>query len=189
MDFTYTEEQQAIAELAFRILSEQLPPDRLRELERTEGWFADDVWLALAKADLLGIALPEADGGAGYGITEACLIAQQVGRTVAPVPYLSTIVGSALPLAHFGSEAQRRRFLPSVIDGTATLTLALYEPTSVAVPAVPTTQATPDADGWRIDGEKSLVVGADRAAAILVPARTGEASSALFLVDPNAEGS
>ena len=188
MDFTYTEEQQAIAELAFRILSEQLPPDRLRELERTEGWFADDVWLALAKADLLGIALPEADGGAGYGITEACLIAQQVGRTVAPVPYLSTIVASALPLAHFGSDAQRRRFLPSVIDGTATLTLALYEPTSVAVPAVPTTQATPDADGWRIDGEKSLVVGADRAAAILVPARTGEASSALFLVDPNAEG-
>lgn len=188
MDFTYTEEQQAIAELAFRILSEQLPSDRLRELERTADWFADDVWLALAKADLLGIALPEADGGAGYGITEACLIAQQVGRTVAPVPYLSTIVGSALPLAQFGSEAQRRRFLPSVIDGTATLTLALYEPTSVAVPAVPTTQATPDADGWRIDGEKSLVVGADRAAAILVPARTGEASSGLFLVDPNAEG-
>ena len=62
--------------------------------------------------------------------------------------------------------------LPDVIAGTATLAVALYEPSDVAVPAVPTTQATADGDGWRLDGEKSLVVGADRAAAILVPART-----------------
>ena len=60
MDFTLTDEQQAIAELAHRILSEQLPPERLRELERTESWFADDVWAGLGQADLLGIALPEA---------------------------------------------------------------------------------------------------------------------------------
>jgi len=188
MDFTYTDEQQAIAELSHRILSEQLPPDRLRELERTDAWFADEVWLALAKADLLGIALPEADGGGGYGIAGACLIAQQIGRTVAPVPFLSTIVASALPLARFGSDEQRQRFLPSVIDGSATLAMALYEPSDVAVPAVPSTQATPEGDGWRLDGEKSLVVGADRVAAILVPARTGEATSGVFLVEPDAAG-
>ena len=188
MDFTYTDDQQAIAELTYRILSEQLPPDRLRELEQTDGWFADDVWLALAKADLLGIALPEADGGGGYGIAEACLIAQQIGRTVAPVPFLSTIVASALPLAQFGSVLQRQRFLPSVIDGSATLAMALYEPSDVAVPTVPSTQATPDGPRWRLDGEKSLVVGADRVAAILVPARTGEATSAVFLVEPGAVG-
>ena len=188
MDFTYTDDQQAIAELTYRILSEQLPPDRLRELEQTDGWFADDVWLALAKADLLGIALPEADGGGGYGIAEACLIAQQIGRTVAPVPFLSTIVASALPLARFGSDEQRQRFLPSVIDGSTTLAMALYEPSDVAVPTVPSTQATPDGPRWRLDGEKSLVVGADRVAAILVPARTGEATSAVFLVEPGAVG-
>ena len=188
MDFTYTDDQQAIAELTYRILSEQLPPDRLRELEQTDGWFADDVWLALAKADLLGIALPEADGGGGYGIAEACLIAQQIGRTVAPLPFLSTIVASALPLARFGSDEQRQRFLPSVIDGSATLAMALYEPSDVAVPTVPSTRATPDGSGWRLDGEKSLVVGADRVAAILVPARTGEATSAVFLVEPGAVG-
>ena len=94
MDFTLTDEQQAIADLAHRILSEQLPPERLRELEQTDAWFADDVWAELGKADLLGIALPEADGGGGYGILEACLIAEQIGRTVAPVPYLSSIVGA-----------------------------------------------------------------------------------------------
>lgn len=188
MDFTYDEEQQAIAELAYRILSDQLPAARLRELEQTDGWFADDVWAALAKADLLGIALPEADGGGGYGLIEACLIAQQVGRTVAPVPYLSTIVASALPIAEFGSPAQRQRLLPPVIDGTATLSFALYEPSDVAVPTVPSTEATAQGAGWRLDGEKSLVVGADRAAALLIPAGTGEATSAVFLVEPGASG-
>jgi 3-oxocholest-4-en-26-oyl-CoA dehydrogenase beta subunit len=188
MDFTLTDDQQAITDLAHRILSEQLPPERLRELEQTDTWFADAVWSELGKADLLGIALPEADGGGGYGILEACLIAEQVGRTVAPVPYLSSIVGSALPLAQFGSDAQRKEHLPDVIAGAATLTLGLYEPNDVAVPVVPTTQATADGQGWRLDGEKSLVVGADRAAVILVPARTGEATSAVFLVRPAAGG-
>ena len=56
------------------------------------------------------------------------------------------------------------------------------------MPAVPTTQATADGDGWRLDGEKSLVIGADRAAAILVPARTSEAASAVFVVAPDADG-
>lgn len=188
MDFTLTDEQQAIADLAHRILSERLPPERLRALEQTDPWFADDVWAELGKADLLGVALPEADGGGGFGILEACLIAEQVGRTVAPVPYLSSIVGGAMPVAQFGTDDQRRGLLPEVIAGTATLALALYEPSDVAVPTIPATQATPTGEGWRLDGEKSLVVGADRAAAILVPARTGESSSAVFLVPPNASG-
>ena len=188
MDFTFTDEQQAIADLAHRILSERLPAEVLRELEQTDAWFADDVWAELGKADLLGIALPEVDGGGGYGILEACLIAEQVGRTVAPVPYLSSIVGAAMPLAQFGSEAQRTQLLPDVIAGTATLAVALYEPSDVSVPRVPSTQATDTGDGWRLDGEKSLVVGADRARAILVPARTGDSSSGVFLVAPDAAG-
>jgi alkylation response protein AidB-like acyl-CoA dehydrogenase len=188
MDFTLTEEQQAIADLAHRILSEKLPPERLRELEQTDEWFADDVWAELGQADLLGIALPEADGGGGYGILEACLIAEQIGRTVAPVPYLSSVVASALPIARFGSDAQRKQLLPDVIAGATTLAFALYEPTDVAVPAVPTTQATADGDGWRLDGEKSLVIGGDRAVAVLVPARTSESTSGVFVVAPGAEG-
>jgi alkylation response protein AidB-like acyl-CoA dehydrogenase len=188
MDFTLTDDQQAIADLAHRILSERLPAETLRELEQTERWFADEVWAELGKADLLGIALPEADGGGGYGILEACLIAEQVGRTVAPVPYLSSIVGAAMPLARFGSDDQRSRLLPDVIAGTATLAVALYEPSDVAVPAVPSTQARAAGDGWRLDGEKSLVVGADRAHAILVPARTSDSASGVFLVRPDADG-
>lgn len=188
MDFTLTDEQEAIRDLAARILSEQLPPERLRTLEAEPTWFADDVWSELAKAELLGICLPEADGGGGFGLLEACLMAEQVGRTVAPVPYLSVIVGAAMPLARFGDPEQRARLLPGVIDGTATVTVALHEPNDVVVPRVPATQASATAGGWRLDGEKSFVVGADRAAAILVPARTGETTSAVFLVEPGAAG-
>ncbi len=139
VDFTLSEEQQAIADLSHRILSEQLPPDRLRALEGEPGWYADDVWAALAKADLLGIALPEIDGGGGYGLVEACLVAEQVGRTVAPLPYLSCIVGGALPVAAFGSAPQRARLLPGVIDGSATLSVALHEPDDVEGTLLPST--------------------------------------------------
>jgi alkylation response protein AidB-like acyl-CoA dehydrogenase len=188
VDFTLTEEQQAIAELASRILTEQLPPDRLRELEEGPAWYAEAVWAELAKADLLGIALPEADGGGGYGLLEACLVAEQVGRTVAPLPYLSCIVGAALPLARFGTAEQRGRFLPGVIDGSITLTVALHEPDEVDAPAIPATAATPDGDGWRLHGEKVLVPGAEQAAAILVPARTGDRQVTVFLVPRDAPG-
>ncbi|MEO7428901.1 MAG: acyl-CoA dehydrogenase family protein [Acidimicrobiales bacterium] len=188
MDFTLTDEQEAIRDLAGRILTEQLPPERLRVLETTDTWFADDVWRELANAGLLGICLPEAHGGGGFGLLEACLIAEQVGRTVAPVPYLSVIVGAGLALAEFGSAAQQARHLPGLIDGTSTVTVALYEPGDVTLAAIPSTTATAVDGGWRLDGEKAFVVGADRAAAVLVAARTGETASSIFLVDPHAAG-
>lgn len=188
MDFTLTEAQEEIRSLAERILQEKLPPERLRELEAGDVWFDDAVWSELAKAGLLGICLPEAEGGGGYGLIEACLVAEQLGRTVAPVPYLSAIVGAGLALAEFGTPAQRAQHLPGLIDGSAMLTVALYEPGEVTPPSVPATQATRAGEAWRLDGTKAYVVAADRATAVLVPARTGETTSALFLVDPHAPG-
>lgn len=188
MDFILTDEQQAIRDLAERILTEKLPPERLRALEQEGTWFAEDVWQELAKAGLLGICLPEADGGGGFGLAEACLIAEQVGRTVAPIPYLAAVVGAGLPLAAFGSAAQRARHLPALIDGSAIVTVALHEANEVGVPTVPATRATRAGGGWRLDGEKAFVVGADVATAVLVAARTGEATSSVFLVDPRSPG-
>jgi len=188
MDFTLTDEQEAIRDLAARILTEQLPPERLRAMEQADTWFAEDVWRELGKAGLLGIALPEADGGGGFGLTEACIVAEQLGRTVAPVPFLSAVVGAALPLAGFGTPAQRAAHLPGLSEGATVPGIALYEPGDVAVPTVPTTQAVRDGDGWRLDGEKRFVVAADRASVLLVPARTGEETATVFLVDPRSSG-
>ena len=114
------------------------PPHPLRAAARPSGcasssrpttWFADDVWAELGQADLLGIALPEADGGGGYGILEACLIAEQVGRTVAPVPYLSSIVAAAhadRPVRQRG--AAQASSCPTSSTARPRSPLALYEP-------------------------------------------------------------
>lgn len=186
MDLTFSDEQQAVVDLAHRILSEQLTPERLRELEQGD-WYADDVWQELAKADLLGLSLPEAAGGGGYGLLEACLLAEQLGRTVAPVPYLGCIIGAAHPVARFGTDEQRAAHLPGVIDGSRLLTVALHEAGSVTVPEQPATRATRDGAGWRLDGEKAFVPAADRAAAILVPASSDD-GVVVLLVAPDAPG-
>jgi alkylation response protein AidB-like acyl-CoA dehydrogenase len=189
MDFALTEEQAAIADLAGQILTDQLPPERLRELETSDpDWFASDVWAELAKADLLGLCLPEAHGGGGYGTFELALILEQVGKAVAPLPVYATLVLGALPIAEFGTDAQRADLLPGVIAGTALLSAALSEGGDGLPPAVPATEATAAGDGWTLTGTKHLVPAAHLAQRILVPARTGEGASTVFLVDPAAPG-
>ena len=188
MDFALTDEQTAIRDLAARILTEQITPDRVREIEHSDQWFAPDTWSELAKADLLGLCLPEAHGGGGYGFFELALILDQVGRTVAPLPVLPTLVLGALPIAEFGTEEQQAQWLPGVAAGGVILTAALSEGGDGLPPAVPATMATPNGDGWRLKGVKQLVPAAALASLILVPARSSDGHSTVFLVDPKAAG-
>ncbi len=103
---------------------------------------------------------------------------------MAPVPYLDCIIGAALTIAEHGTDEQRARLLPSVIDGATLLAVAVHEPDLPTVPELPSTTATRDTDGWRIEGIKSAVGHADDAAALVIPARTGEPGLGVFLVDP-----
>src|SRR3954447_10567925 len=189
MDFALTDEQVAIRDLAGRILTEQLTPERLREIETSDDdWFARDVWAELAKADLLGIALPESVGGGGYGLFELALVLEQAGRTVAPLPLHATLALGALPIAHFGTESQQAELWPGVIAGDLVLTAALSEGGNGYPPEVPETEAVASGDGWFITGTKHLVPAAHLAGRMLVPARTTDGSSTVFLVDPSADG-
>ena len=187
MDLTFTEEQQAISDLTGRILAELLPPEVLREVEAGEEWFARQAWAELAKADLLGLCLPEAVGGGGYGISEACLVATEVGKTVAPLPFVATIT-TARAIATHGAPEQVADLLPGVIDGTAVLTAALADPGESGRPEVAATRAVRDGAAWRLHGDKQLVPAAHLASRVLVAARTDDQAVALFLVDPRASG-
>lgn len=192
MDFTFTDEQQAIAELAGQILTDKLTHERLKELEAGASagagtLVATDEWQALADAGLLGIALPEAHGGAGLGIFEACLVLEQVGRSVAPVPYLATVVLGALPVARFGTADLQAALLPGVVAGDTVLTAALAESGLGIVADHPGTTAERDGSGWRLRGEKRFVPWAAAARRILVPASTSEGLG-IFLVDPAGAG-
>lgn len=186
MDFSFDEEQQAVSELAGQILEGQLGHDALKEHEASGEPYPARLWEELAKAGLLGIALPSEFGGAGLDFTSACLVLEQVGRTTAPVPYLASVVLGALPVAEFGSDALKADLLPGVGEGTIVLTAALHE--EGTIPSRPLVQATPDGDGWRLSGTKSMVPFGQQADRILVPARVGEDQVAVFVVRTDAEG-
>ena len=103
--------------------------ERLKELEAGGETFDRELWAELAEAGLLGIALPEAQGGGGLGFLEAALVLEQVGRTVAPVPYCATVVLGALPIARVRHRrAAGTRCLPGVVGRRRrSLTAALVE--------------------------------------------------------------
>ena len=187
MDFALSDEQQAIRELARKILETEVSPARLKEVEAGEEWFDRSVWGKLARSQLLGVAIPEEYGGQGLGLFELCLLLEEIGRTVAPVPTHPALVAGALPVARFGTAEQRRRLLRPVAAGETILSAALYEGGSED-PARPITRARREGSDWILEGRKSCVPAAHLASAVLTPARTEEGEAALFLVDPRANG-
>ncbi len=186
MDFSFSEEQLEISKLANKIIGDHSSHERLRELETADKHVDDALWRDLASAGLLGLSLPDDVGGAGLGFFETYLVLVEVGRHTALAPVLPTLVLGALPIAEFGTPAQKSAILPGVVSGESVLTAALVE--LARPPQQPATTATRTGGGWTLDGEKTCVPAGLEADRILVPAATGDASVGVFLVDPNAAG-
>ena len=187
MDFTFSEAQLAVAEVADGVFGGLVDPDRVREVEHTDDRVDRELWAALAAADLLGLAVPEAHGGGGLGLTELCLLLEAQGRRVAPVPLWSTLVLGALPLARFAPAALADRWLPGVVAGDTFLTAALSGSAN-SVSGRPVVRADADGDGWRLTGAEPAVPHAHVAARVLVPAATAAGDVILVLVDPAGPG-
>ena len=181
MDFSYSEEQEAVRQLANRIFEERSTHERLREIEAdpgSEGPFDRELWSELAGAGLLGIGLPEEVGGAGLDFVAECLVVEAAGRTAAYTPVVETMVFGAGTISRFGTDEQRQRWLPGVASGERIVTAALAELfNDVAVPGLdsPATTATPDGSGWILDGTKACVAAGLLADSVLVPATLLEA--------------
>jgi acyl-CoA dehydrogenase len=185
MDFTLDEELAAVRDLAREILTDRATPDRARVVETGETHLDEALWAELATAGLLGIAVPEADGGAGLGLAALCVLLEEQGRVVAPVPLWPAALG-ALAVSASGTAEQRAALLPGAVDGSARLTVALEE-FAGAEPWAPQCTAKPDGEAWRLSGTKAVVPSPFGAAAVLVSAAT-EQGAGLFLVDPAGEG-
>jgi alkylation response protein AidB-like acyl-CoA dehydrogenase len=187
MDFNLNQDQEALRDLARKVLGDHSTDDRLKSLKASGEWHDRQTWNALAQASLLGVAVPEALGGSGMGFVELAILCEEVGRAVAQVPVLASLVLGALPIVEFGTPAQREALLSGVAAGTTILTAALTEVANDD-PARPTTRATRDGGGWRLDGAKTCVPAGELAARILVPATTDAGAVGVFLVDPKADG-
>lgn len=187
MDFSYSEDQQSLRELAARILDDRVTDQFRREFARFGKPYDEQLWGTLAAQGLLGIAIAAEYGGSGLGLSELCLLLEEQGRTLAPVPLLSTLVLGALPIQRFGTPAQRDALLWRIASGELLLSTAIDEAAG-GDPMYPTVVATPDGVGWRLDGLKSCVPYGAQAQLILVSARSGEDGLGVFLVDALADG-
>jgi 3-oxocholest-4-en-26-oyl-CoA dehydrogenase beta subunit len=187
MDFAFSDEQSAVSEAATGLLSGLVDPDRVGAVERTDDVVDRELWAALAAADLLGLAVPEAQGGGGYGLTELCLLLQAQGNVVAPIPLWATLVLGALPIARFGTTEQRARWLPGVVAGEVMLTAALTG-VAMGVHGIPPVTATAVGDGWVLHGTEMAVPQAHLAQRIIVPAHTVDDEVVLVMVDPTSPG-
>jgi 3-oxocholest-4-en-26-oyl-CoA dehydrogenase beta subunit len=187
VDFDLTDEQQATAGLAAKLLGDKATPEALRALEHADDQrFDRALWGAMADAGLLGIAVPIEHGGAGLGLLELCLVLEEAGRRTAPVPALASLAFAGLPVARFGSPDQQTALLPPVAAGTSVLTAALVEP--LGDPLRPATVARADGDDWVLDGLKTTVPAALVADTVLVPATTPDGTAGLFVVPVDAAG-
>ncbi|CAH0990887.1 Acyl-CoA dehydrogenase FadE27 [Sinobacterium norvegicum] len=186
MDFSFSEQQKDVQNLARQILTEEVSTERLAEVDQQQYRFDEPLWAKLAEAGLLGVAIAENNGGMGFDFTELCFFIEEVGRTVAPVPVIPALVSAGLPIQHFGSDEQKNRLLPNLINGSSLLSAALME-IGGEDPAAPVTRAEKSGGGFVINGIKTAVPFADKADRILVSVAVGD-EVAVLLVNPKAEG-
>ena len=180
MNFDFSPDQKALRDQARKFLGEHASSTRVRRILDTDEPYDRELWRGVAEMGWTGTAIPEAYGGAGFGHLELCVIAEELGRSVAPIPFSSTVYLAAEALLLAGSEAQKRRWLPRIASGDAVGCLALAEGTGT--PAARTVTAR--AAAGKITGTKAPVADGDVADFAIVAARAdGAADLSLFLVD------
>jgi alkylation response protein AidB-like acyl-CoA dehydrogenase len=214
MDFTLNDSQRELAALCRLIAADKATPQRQREVEAAGDRFDPVLWADLAGAGILAVALPESLDGAGLGLLEQCSVLEELGRAVAPVPYLTSVVLGAGAIAAFGTPDQQKRWAAPAGRGELIVTAALSEedsddprspvataewaadPSPAPVAAAeratdtsPAPMATAEraAGHWLLTGTKTAVPAGTRAGLILVPAATAS-GPAVFLVAPGDPG-
>ncbi|MGZ5873520.1 MAG: acyl-CoA dehydrogenase family protein [Bradyrhizobium sp.] len=188
MNFDFSDEQKQMRDEARKFLAEKCPPKAVRAVLDGKTPYDRELWKGLAGMGFLGVAIPEAYGGAGAGHLELCVIAEEMGRALAPVPFSSTVYLAAEAILMAGSEAQKQKWLPLIASGEAIGTLALFEGKGN-----PSPQAIKlSASAGNLNGVKKPVPDGAIADFVIVAARTAstgrDSDISLFLVDMKAEG-
>src|SRR4051795_9661522 len=183
MNFDFSDEQKQLRDEARKFLAEKCPPKAVREVLDGKATYDMELWKGLAEMGFLGVAIPEAFGGAGAGHLELCVIAEEMGRANAPVPFSSTVYLAAEALLLAGSDAQKQKWLPKIASGEAIGTLALFEG-----------KGNPSPDAIKLTASNGMLNGVKRpwpdgaiADFAIVAARTAssgrETDIALYIVD------
>ncbi|MER6327724.1 acyl-CoA dehydrogenase family protein [Streptomyces sp. NPDC001034] len=159
-----------------------------------EGKPPTELWSEAGKLGYLGVNLPEEYGGGGGGITELSIVLEELGAAGSPL--LMLVVSPAIcgtVISRFGTEAQKRQWLPGLADGTKLMAFGITEPDAGSNSHRITTTARRDGTDWLLTGRKVFISGVDMADAVLIvgrteDARTGRLKPCLFIVPTDAPG-
>jgi len=191
MNFGFSEEQDLLRATARDFLADCAPMTRVRDAMSGDEQAALEIWRRMVDLGWPGLAFPEGVGGAGMSMIELCVVLEELGRSLAPVPFLPTVL-AGMAILEAGDEAQQQHWLPRICDGRLTGTLAITEERGSDESGDLNLHARRDADGWRISGRKLFVPDAANADLLVVVAKTDAADAAdgraLFAVPRSSDG-
>jgi pimeloyl-CoA dehydrogenase len=191
MDFSLTDDHLALQDAVRRFCDGEFPlHERGNPETRAQ---AAQRWTAMAELGLFGLDLDPAYGGSGQGAVEVMLAAQEFGRCLGGAGWLAGVLPAAHLIASAGTTAQREAWLPAIAAGSRKIVLAHAEADARYTLAKVSVRAAKAGNGWRIDGQKTLVPDGGEAHAFVIVARTSGTSGdtgglTLFIVDANAPG-
>ena len=189
MALILNEDEKLLSESADGFFTEKAPVTALRKLrdERSEDGIDRALWAEMAAMGFAGVMIPEEHGGVDMGHMAAGLIAMEMGKNLTASPFLSSAVLAATGIKTAGSDAQKSEWLPKIASGETIMALAMDEgikhnPSRIEM------SATRSGNGFKLNGEKSMVVDGHIADQLIVAAKTGDDKLTLFLVSPKANG-
>ena len=179
MNFDFSDDLKHLRDQARRFMSERCTPAVVRRSLDGQETHAADLWREIAEMGWIGAAIPEEFGGAGLGYEGLCVLAEEMGRAVAPVPFGSTAYLAAEAILTAGSDAQRHAYLPKLADGSLIGCLALSEGSGNPEPAAIHARVV----GGRLAGAKWPVADGGIADIAVVVARDEHGQPGLFVAD------
>ncbi len=187
MDLDLSEDQKMLRTMARDFLVKECTKLHVRDMEVAEAGYSAELWTKMVQLGWTGLPFPEAYGGGDGSFLDLTVLLEEMGRACLPGPFISTVVLAGLPILVAGTEEQKKKYLPAVVDGKV-FTLALTESDGRYEPASMRTSAAGDGSDYTITGTKLFVPDAHVADYILCLARTGNGASSgqgltLFVVD------
>ena len=179
MEFGLSQDQRLMQDSVRRTLERVAPLERVRNAAAARETVAADVWGAVVELGLPGLLVPEEFGGSGLGLLDAALVAEMLGRHVAPVPFLATSIMAPVALIEAGSGSQKEKWLPKLAGGEVRAGVAVSERASGAREG-----ARVSASGGRLSGHAMFAFEAQGTDLIIVADEKG----GLHLVEGNAAG-
>lgn len=192
MDLGFSKDQELIRKSAREFFEKECPKDKVRVLKEDKKGFDDQAWKKMVNLGFTGLNIPESYGGMEGEFLELMIFMEELGRNIVPCPFFTTVCQCAPAVLKYGTDAQKKNILTKIAEKGDILSYALNEEKADYSASDIQLKATPQGDGFALNGTKLFVPYANSAQQFLVVGRTGGGNSkdgiTLFLVEAEKEG-